>query len=114
MDNVTNLTKNLINAICSSEAYLDYQTAKKLIDNDFSLKSKLNSFKSQQINMEIKLLQGDCVSNEEKQNLQNFYTELTLNDTIDTYLRCEKTILKTITNIYDEIVEAIDIDLDFM
>ncbi len=114
MNTVTNLTKSLINAICSSEEYLDYQNAKKLIDSDFDLKSKINSFKAQQINMQIRLSQGDYVSNEEKQNLRDLYTQLIVDDNVDTYLRCEKSIFKTVTSIYDEIVDSIDIDLDFM
>lgn len=114
MNNVINLTKSLIDAIHTSEDYIDYQEAKRIIDSDFELKSKLKSFKTQQINMEIKLNQGTNISNEEKKNLQNLYTEVTLNEAIDTYLRCEKSIFKTVTNIYDEIVDSIDIDLDFM
>lgn len=114
MDNIENLTKNLIDAIRSSKEYLEYQNAKRAIESDFEASNKINSFRKLQINTEIKMKQGIEISNDEKYNLQNMYTELTLDDNIEAYLRCERIVFETISDIYDELVNSIDMNLEFI
>ncbi len=114
MDNINRITKDLINSIHTSEEYLKYKKYKKIIDDNIELKNKINDFKKMQVQTEVKLTQGIFVSDDEKKELQNLYTELTLNENIDIYLQCEKILFKTIESIYDEIVNSIDISLDFI
>lgn len=114
MDNIENLTKNLINSICASEEYAIYLKSKKIIDSDLSLKDTINSFKKSQIEMELDLKSGIMVSDEQKRSLQNLYTDLTLNENIDIYFRYERIIFKTIADIYDKLIDSIDMNLDFI
>lgn len=114
MDNVSNLTKDLINTIKTSEEYLNYQKAKQFINSNLDNKNKVNLFKKMQIQMEIKLRQGINISDFERKELQDMYTDLTLDENINMYLIYEKIVFKTITSIYDELVNSIDVNLDFM
>lgn len=110
MESVKNLTKNIVEAIHSSEEYLKYQTAKRFIDSDLESKNKIAQFKKLQFELGAK----QNISNEEKMNLQNLYTELMLNENIDNYLTYEMILFKMVSNIYDEIVDSVDIDIDFI
>lgn len=107
---IENITKNLIDAIHSSEEYQSYEHFKNIIDNDLEAKNKINDFKHMQVEMYLK----QNIAENEKENLQNMYSELMLDENIDSYLNYEMRLFKTITRIYDEIVNSVDIDLDFM
>lgn len=114
MDNIENLTRNLINSIHTSEEYTLYLKAKKYIDGNLSIRDTINSLKKAQIEMELNLKSGVLVSDEEKRKLQNLYTDLTLNENIDIYFRYERIIFETITDIYDNIINSIEMNLDFI
>ena len=113
MTNLNDAINMLIKAIHESSQYKAYKEIKLKINEDEESR-KLDEFRNQRFKLELKNLNGTIPSQEEFNSVQDAYSSLMMNSDISTFIQAEIELSKFIMEIYNNIGDSLDINLDFI
>lgn len=87
--NVYDTANKLAQEIRSSEEFLSYKKAKKNLDSNVELKTKVEEFEKTRYEVQVLAMQGKQVEEEKNKKLQEMYTILIQNKEIKEYFDLE-------------------------
>ena len=111
MRRIDELKKEIIHEILNSEEYKEYRRLQAEMDRIPDLKRQVDEFRMR--NFELQNSQDVPDMFVAMENLNNEYADMRNQDIVNRYLMTEITFCRFVRDIYKDIVEAIDIDLDF-
>jgi cell fate (sporulation/competence/biofilm development) regulator YlbF (YheA/YmcA/DUF963 family) len=111
MNNVMKKTDELIDAIQSSNEYLQYQMLQKTISKNTDLYNRLNDYRRR--NFEIQM-QGHDNAEDEIQNLANEYADILNQADIKDFLVAEQRYIKMLRRMNKKIDNQIHVNIEFL
>lgn len=111
MRRIDELKKEIIHEILNSEEYKEYRRLQAEMDRTPDLKRQVDEFRMK--NFELQNSQDVPDMFAAMENLNNEYADMRNQDIVNRYLMTEITFCRFVMDIYKDIAEAIDIDLDF-
>ncbi|MED9972924.1 MAG: YlbF family regulator [Lachnospira sp.] len=111
MRRIDELKKEIIHEILNSEEYKEYRRLQAEMDRIPDLKRQVDEFRMR--NFELQNSQDVPDMFAAMENLNNEYADMRNQDIVNRYLMTEITFCRFVRDIYKDIAEAIDIDLDF-
>ena len=102
MRRIDELKKEIIHEILNSEEYREYRRLQNEIDRIPDLKRQIDEFR-----MKNFMLQNSPDG-------QNLYADMRNQDIVNRYLMTEITFCRYMSDIFKDIAEVIDVDLDFL
>lgn len=114
MDDIINYAKELSYLIKDSQYYKKYLAAKKTIECDKALASKINDFKKIHLNMEFNKAQGIFPNEDEELMLSNLYSEIMVHHDAREFLEQERQVADLFKNVLDVVLSEAQVDLDFL
>ncbi len=112
MRRIDELKKEIIHEIFNSEEYKAYRRLQAEMDRTPDLKRQVDEFRMKNFELQNSPDVQDMFAAME--NLNNEYADMRKQDIVNRYLMTEITFCRFIRDIYKDIAEAIDIDLDFL
>lgn len=109
MNQVQEITKNLISAVEESDEYIRYQNAKQEMSKYPLLKEKADEFRKR--NYELQNSRMDIF--EEADKLQQEYADVIENSVVREYLTAENAFCRVIQQINWQLIESLDFEADF-
>lgn len=109
MKNVVRCTQELTSAICKSQAYLDFERAKKEIGKNPELRAQLNQFRRRNYELQNEKSGSDwyeTVDDFEKQN-----EEFRKNPLVEEFLSNELELCRMIQKINQAIVDVVQLEI---
>lgn len=110
MNNILDLSKELNRTIRESSLYQEYQLAKKKLKERPDLIGGLNEFRRK--NIEIQNNEGIDNPYDEVNNLFMEYDELLHDTIVNDYLRAERKLCRIMRNVYEEIANELELDIN--
>ena len=110
MNDVTECTRTLLEAIRKSQAYRDFEQSKKKIKEHPELKQKIDDFRKR-----VYLLQNSDSSLDVMDEMQRLYLErqeLKKNVMVDEYLSSELRVCRMLQKISMEVMNVTDVELE--
>ena len=111
MRRIDELKKEIIHEILNGEEYKEYRRLQAEMDRTPDLKRQVDEFRMK--NFELQNSQDVPDMFAAMENLNNEYADMRNQDIVNRYLMTEITFCRFVRDIYKDIAEAIDIDLDF-
>ena len=112
MRRIDELKKEIIHEILNSEEYREYRRLQNEIDRIPDLKRQIDEFR-----MKNFMLQNSPDGQnlfEAMENLNKEYADMRNQDIVNRYLMTEITFCRYMSDIFKDIAEVIDVDLDFL
>lgn len=110
MDKIEQSTKNLIEAIQSSEEYVRFSAMRDKLREDPELHRQVNEFR---VNVfEVQNSQETVDMYVEQQRLCRESEEFRKNSLVDEFLRTELAVCRILQKMVADIVQAVDLDID--
>ena len=105
--NVYDTVNKLAQEIKNSEEYLKFKEAKKKLDSNNELKTKIDEFEKMRYEVQVLAMQGKQVEEEKNRKLQEMYTILIQNKEIKEYFDLEIKFNVMIADVNKIIAEAV-------
>ena len=112
MRRIDELKKEIIHEILNSEEYREYRRLQSEINRTPDLKRQVDEFRMRDFELQNSENVPDMFAAME--NLNKEYADMRNQDIVNRYLMTEITFCRFMRDIYKDIAEAIDIDLDFL
>ena len=112
MRRIDELKKEIIHEILNSEEYREYRRLQSEINRTPDLKRQVDEFRMRNFELQNSEVVPDmCAAME---NLHKEYANKRNQDIVKRYLMTELTLCRFMRDIYKDIAEAVDMDLDFL
>lgn len=105
--NVYDTANKLAQEIKTSEEYTKFKQAKKALDSNNELKTKVDEFEKMRYEVQVLAMQGKEVEEEKNRKLQEMYTILIQNKEIKEYFDLEVKFSVMIADVNKIIAEAV-------
>lgn len=102
----------LARTLKESDEYKEYQRLKEAAYQDDTNRALLDEYKRLQYQMQIKLVSGERMEEEELQRMQKIGSILQFNPDVSAYMLAEFRFQKMLADIYKILAEVAGIDLD--
>ena len=112
MRRIDELKKEIIHEILNSEEYREYRRLQSEIDRTPDLKRQVDEFRMRNFELQNSENVPDMFAAME--NLNKEYADMRNQDIVNRYLMTEITFFRFMRDIYKDIAEAVDMDLDFL
>nr|WP_330419698.1 YlbF family regulator [Lachnospira eligens] len=112
MRRIDELKKEIIHEILNSEEYREYRRLQSEIDRTPDLKRQVDEFRMRNFELQNSENVPDMFAAME--NLNKEYADMRNQDIVNRYLMTEITFCRFMRDIYKDIAEAVDMDLDFL
>ena len=99
---------NLVAAFKNTDEYKEYMRLKKEMKADEKTYNMLKDFKDKQNEVQISYLNGEEVSKEKQEEMQNLYSIVAQNDSCRKVLECEMKINIILADLQKAIGEAVE------
>lgn len=109
MKNVARCTRELTAAICSSQAYIDFERAKEKIKCDPELRAQLNQFRRR--NYELQNDKSGSDWYEEVDNFERENEEFRKNPVVEEFLSSELELCRMIQRINQSIADVVQLEI---
>ncbi len=108
-----NMASEISDKFVNSDLYKEYLQLLNTIEEDITLKNKINHYKSEQIALQSKILSNQEVDFSEEKRLSALYTELVMNEDCRAFLQVEAELLKSLNQIYEALGNKIEMVTTF-
>lgn len=105
--NVYDTANKLASEIKNSEEYTKFKEAKKNLESNSELKTKIDEFEKMRYEVQVLAMQGKAVEEEKNKKLQEMYTILIQNKEIKEYFDLEVKFNVMIADVNKIIAEAV-------
>lgn len=110
MKEVDEAVYNLVDVICETKQFEDYQRVKAKLSGQPELRDSIQEF--QKRNFELQMSDMDNLKlMEETDRLEREYEAFRANPLVNEFLACELAFNRLMQRVYDEIMEGIDYDI---
>lgn len=110
MENVARCTQELTAAICSSQAYKDFQSAKEKIRENPELRAQLNQFRRRNYELQNEKSGSDWY--EEVDGFEKENEAFRQNPLVEDFLRNELELCRMIQRINQAVVKAVQLEIE--
>lgn len=109
MKEVYEAVDNLIDVICETKQYEDYQRVKAKLASEPELKEQIDEFRQRNFNLQISDMDSIKLM-EETDKFEREYEDFRVNPLVNEFLAAELAFNRMMQRVYDEIMEGIEYD----
>lgn len=110
--NVYDSAHRLASSIKASPEYADFRLAAAKLKSERSSMEMLRDFRTRQFELQSRMLQGQDVSDEEQEKLEQLSEIVTSHAIVSAFLQAEYKLSRLLGDIQKIIADAVEVDLD--
>ena len=99
---------NLVSSFKQTDEYIEYKRLKESLKSNTEIYNMLKDFKDKQNEVQIAFLNGQDVTKEKKEEMENLYSIVIQNEDCRKILECEMKINIILADLQKSMVEAIE------